>query len=213
HHLLLDIHDGYRPTGLTRTYPNLMTVEGVRGNEHFPTAEHDCTLPFTRYVAGPADYTVCYYDKRLKNTHGHQLAMAVISFSPLQCIFWYDKPTDYRGEPEIEFFRHVPTVWDDTKVIADEIEKFAAIARRSGNDWFVGVINNEPRELKLPLTFLHKNKKYEAHIYSDDSSIATRTHVAVKTQTVDSKTILIAALQSSGGEAIWLTPEKSERSH
>ena len=98
HHLMLDIHDGYRPTGYSRTYPNLMTVEGIRGNEHFPTAAHNCTLPFTRYIAGPGDYTVCYYDRRLKTTHAHQLAMAVVSYSPLQWIFWYDKPSMYAGE-------------------------------------------------------------------------------------------------------------------
>ena len=96
HHLMLDIHDGYRPTGNSRTYPNLMTVEGVRGNEHFPSAAHNCTLPFTRYIAGPADYTVCYFDHRLKTTHAHQLAMAVVSYSPLQWIFWYDKPSAVR---------------------------------------------------------------------------------------------------------------------
>ena len=76
---MLNIHDGYRPTGYARTYPNLLTVEGIRGNEHFPTPEHNCTLPFTRYVAGSADYTVCYYDQRLQTTHAHQLAMAVVS--------------------------------------------------------------------------------------------------------------------------------------
>jgi hypothetical protein len=208
HHLLLNIHDGYRPTGLARTWPNLLTVEGVRGNEHFPTAEHNCTLPFTRYLAGFADYTVCYYSPRLKNTtHAHQLAMAVVSFSPLQSIFWYDKPSDYHGEPEIEFFQHVPTVWDDTKVLAGEIGQYAAIARRSGDAWFIGVINDgQPRTLKLPLAFLGQKQKYMVHIYSDDDSIKTRTHVAVTTRLVDGKTLLTVPLKPTGGEAIWLAP-------
>lgn len=207
HHLLLDIHDGYRPTGYARTYPNLMTVEGVRGNEHFPTAEHNCTLPFTRYIAGSADYTICYYDHRLKNTHAHQLAMAVVSFSPLQSIFWYDRPSMFGGEPEIEFFRHLPTVWDDTKVLNGEIGRFATIARRHGNDWFIGAINDhEPRTLKVPLTFLDPAKKYEAHIYADDQTVATRTHVAVRTRTVDARTILEMPLSPGGGEAVWLAP-------
>jgi hypothetical protein len=207
YHLLLDIHDGYRPTGFARAYPNLLTVEGIRGNEHFPTSEHNCTVPFTRYIAGSADYTVCYYDRRLKNTHAHQLAMAVVSYSPLQSIFWYDKPSMYGGEPEIEFFRHVPTVWDDTKVINGEIGKFATIARRSGDDWFVGTINNtESRTLKLPLNFLNAGRSYVAHIYSDDKSIATQTHVAVLTQTVNSLMTLDVSLQSAGGQAVWITP-------
>jgi hypothetical protein len=209
HHLMLNIHDGYRPTGFARTYPNLLTVEGVRGNEHFPTPEHNCTLPFTRYVAGSADYTVCYYDQRLQTTHAHQLAMAVVSYSPLQWIFWYDRPSMFGGEPEIEFFQHVPTVWDDTKVINGEIGKFATIARRSGDDWFIGTINNrEPRELKVSLAFLDGGKKYTAHLYSDDQSVATRTKVGIETRAVDSRTILNVPLRAAGGHAVWITPAK-----
>ena len=207
HHLVLDIHDGYRPTGLARTWPNLLTVEGIRGNEHMPTPEHNCTLPFTRYLAGQADYTVCYYTSRKQTTFAHQLAMAVISFSPLQSIFWYDKPSDYHGEPEVEFFRHVPTVWDDTKVLAGEIGQYAVIARRSGSDWFIGAINGgEPRTLKAPLTFLDPGRHYVAHIYADAQSVPTRTHVAITTREVDSSTVLEMPLQSAGGEAVWITP-------
>jgi alpha-glucosidase len=207
HHLMLNIHDGYRPTGLIRTWPNLMTVEGIRGNEHFPTAEHNCTIPFTRYVAGPADYTVCYYDKRVQTTHAHQLAMAVISFSPLQWIYWYDKPSAYHGEPEVEFFQHVPTVWDETRVVNGEIGKFATIARRAGGDWFIGTINGgEPRTLNIPLAFLDRGRRYTAHLYSDDDSVQTRTHVGVVTRAVDSESILDVPLKPAGGQAIWITP-------
>lgn len=203
HHLMLDLHDGFRPTGLARTYPNLMTVEGIRGNEHFPTPDHNCTLPFTRYIAGSADYTICYYDRRLKTSRAHQLAMAVVSYSPLQFVFWYDKPSDYRGEPEVEFFRRVPTVWDDTKVINGEIGKFATIARRSGEDWFIGTINGgDPRQLKLPLTFLTPGRSYIAHIYSDVS----RTRVAVESCPVDSLKTLDVPLKAAGGQAVWITP-------
>jgi alpha-glucosidase len=207
HHLVLDIHDGYRPTGLARTWPNLLTVEGIRGNEHMPKPEHNCTLPFTRYLAGSADYTVCYYTSRKQTTFAHQLAMAVVSFSPLQFIFWYDRPSDYHGEPEIEFFRHVPTVWDDTKVLNGAIGKYATIARRSGEEWFVGTINDrEPRTLKVPLDFLDPHRRYLAHIYSDDDSVPTRTHVAVKTLPVDARTVLGVPLRPAGGQAVWITP-------
>lgn len=205
HHLMLDIHDGYRSTGLSRTWPNLMTVEGIRGNEHFPTAEHNCTLPFTRYLAGCADYTVCYYDKRLQTTHAHQLAMAVISFSPLQWILWYDKPADYHGEPEIEFFRHMATVWDETRLVDGKIGAYAIEARRSGQDWFVGAINaREPRKLRLPLDFLPAGARYTAHLYADDPTVRTRTQVSVRTESVDRSTVLDLSLALNGGEAIWL---------
>jgi alpha-glucosidase len=209
HHLMLNIHDGYRPTGLARTYPNLMTVEGIRGNEHMPTAEHNCTLPFTRYIAGSADYTVCYFDKRIKTTHAHQLAMAVVSFSPLQWIFWYDRPSVYKDEPEIEFFRRVPTVWDDTKVVGGEIGKYAVIARRSGGDWFIGTINGgEKRWLEIPLDFLTPGQSYVAHIYSDDDSASTRTKVGIETRQADANTIIEAELRPTGGQAVWITPAK-----
>jgi alpha-glucosidase len=208
HHLMLNIHDGYRSTGLSRTWPNLMTVEGIRGNEHFPTPEHNCTLPFTRYVAGCGDYTVCYYDKRLKTTHAHQLAMNVISYSPLQWIFWYDRPALYHGEPEVEFFRVVPTVWDETKVVQGEIGKFATLARRHGESWFVGTINNsEPRTLSVALDFLPRGRKFTAHIYADDDTVATATKVSVKTSEVDASTTLEVPLHAAGGQAIWLEPK------
>jgi alpha-glucosidase len=211
HHLMLNIHDGYRPTGFARTWPNLMTVEGIRGNEHFPTPEHNCTLPFTRYVAGSGDYTVCYYDHRLQTTHAHQLAMAVVSYSPLQWIFWYDRPEMFGDEPEVEFFQHVPTVWDDTKVINGEIGKYATIARRSGDDWFVGTINDsETRTLKVPLNFLTAGRQYIAHIYSDNDSVATRTQVAVETRPVDSLTTFDVPLKIAGGHAVWITPAQKK---
>src|SRR4029078_11093383 len=125
---LLDIHDGYRSTGIQRTYPNLLTVEGIRGNEQMPTPEHNCTLPFTRFGGGIGDYTVCYLDRRLKTTHAHQLAMGVVSFSPMQWLYWYDRPSQYQEVPhEIEFWVHLPTVWDNTKVVHGKIGQYATI--------------------------------------------------------------------------------------
>lgn len=206
-HLVLDIHDGYRPTGYSRTYPNLLTVEGVRGNEHMPTPEHNCTLPFTRFIDGAADYTICYYDPRKKTTYAQQLAMAVVYYSPLQFLYWYDKPSAYHGEPEIQFFRHVPTVWDDTKVLNGSIGEYATVARRSGNDWFVGTINNsQSRVLRVPLAFLTKGQRYIAHIYADSDSVPTRTHVSVTTLPVNTATVLNMPLHAAGGEALWITP-------
>jgi alpha-glucosidase len=205
HHLALDIHDGYRPTGNNRTYPNLLTVEGIRGNEHMPTPEHNATLPFTRYINGIGDYTVCYYTPRKLTTFAHQLAMAVVSFSPMQWIFWYDKPSDYQNEPEIEFFRHVPTVWDQTKLIQGQIGQYASIARQKGDEWFIGTVNSsQPRTLEIPLAFLTKGRKYTAHIYSDDDRAATRTKVGIETRPVDSGTVLSAPLRAAGGQAIWI---------
>lgn len=209
HHLVLDIHDGYRPTGNNRTYPNLLTVEGIRGNEHMPTAEHNTTLPFTRLIAGLADYTVCYFTPRKQTTFAHQLAMSVVAFSPMQWLYWYDKASDYQNEPEVEFFREVPTVWDETRVLHGRIGEYATIARRKGEAWFVGTINNsQPRTLQVPLAFLSHGKKYVAHTYSDDDGVATRTKVAIETQKVDSAGSIQVKLKAAGGQAIWIEPVK-----
>lgn len=207
HHLVLDIHDQYRPTGLSRTWPNLLTQEGIRGNEQMPTAAHNATLPFTRFIAGAGDYTVCYYSNRIKTTHGHQLALAAIYYSPLQFLFWYDRPEMYQQEPELDFWRDIPTVWDETRVLDGQIGEFITVARRRGRDWFVGSItNSQARELQVPLRFLESGRKYVAQIYEDDPAGASRTKVALRRYLVDSATTIRARLVPSGGQAIRLTP-------
>ena len=215
YHLMVDIHDEYRPTGFSRTYPNLMTQEGVRGNEEMPDAVNNTVLPFTRFVAGAADYTFCYYyrkelghpDRHIQNTAAHQLALPVIYYSPLQYMYWYDKPDDYQNEPELAFWDVLPTTWNDTKVLNGEIGKYITVARRNHDNWFVGCITNtEARELKVPLDFLESGKKYEATLYFDDPKVETRTHVGISKQKVDSKTVLNIKLQASGGQAILIKP-------
>ena len=207
--LMVDIHDEYRPTGFSRTYPNLITQEGIRGNEEFPDATHNTILPFTRGLAGAGDYTICYFDKRLKNTHAHQLALSVVMYSPFQFLFWYDKPAAYENEPEIEFFEKVPTTWDETQIADGVIGKYITTVRRSGKDWFVGSItNNDPRTLTLSLDFLEEGIKYNASIYSDDLSLTTRTKVAIKRKIVDNNQTLDMVMPAKGGQAIWFTPVK-----
>lgn len=215
HHLMVNVHDQYRPTGFSRTYPNLMTMEGIRGNEEMPDATHNTVLPFTRFVAGKADYTICYYfreefgkEKRhIKTTPAHQLALAAIYYSPLQWLFWYDKPNDYQGEPEVEFFAKCPTVWDETRVIDGNIGNYAIVARRSGNDWFIGAITNiESRQLILDLDFLDTKKKYLASFYTDGGEeIDTRTQVKIERFLVDEESSISLNLKASGGAAIHIT--------
>ncbi len=223
HRLMVDIHDEYRPTGYSRTFPNLMTQEGIRGDEARPSSRTTLTILFTRMLAGAGDNTICYYDRRVDEiaSHAYQLAKAVCIFSPWQFVYWYDRPPespqDIGGaggkhpvigdEPELEFFDRVPTVWDDTRVIHGEIGEFAVIARRSGSKWFVGAMNGEtPRSLEIPLVFLDEKKKYTAHIYSDDETILTRTHVKIEKRRVTATTVLSAELAPSSGLAARLVP-------
>ncbi|NMA72953.1 MAG: glycoside hydrolase family 97 protein [Bacteroidales bacterium] len=209
--ILVDIHDEYRPTGFSRTYPNLLTQEGIRGNEEFPDATHNTILPFTRFLCGAGDYTICYYDQRIKTTHAHQLALSVVYYSPLQFLYWYDNPSLYNGEPEIEFFDKVHTVWDDTKPIDGEIGEFITVARRKGDEWFLGTLgNNDAQRIRTPLHFLKSNEKYVANIYVDDEKIETKTKVRVVRLIVDASDILNFQLKPSGGCAIHFIPAMKE---
>lgn len=205
--IMVNIHDDWRPTGEQRTWPNLMTAEGIRGNEEMPDATHNTVLPFTRYMAGAADYTICYYDKRIKTTHAHQLALAAVYYSPIQTLYWYDKPAYSNNEPELEFWDKIPVSWDDTKVLQGKPGEFISTARQKGEDWFVGTItNNDARTLRLAFDFLPKGKKYIATIYSDDDKVTTKTKVGLQKRTVTAATVLEVKLKASGGQAIWLTP-------
>ena len=206
--MVVDIHDEYRPTGYERTYPNLLTQEGIRGNEEMPPAEHNLILPFTRGLCGAGDYTICWYSNRIKTSRAHQLGCAVVFYSPLQFVYWYDRPSMYRGEPELDFFKHVPTVWDDTRVLQGTPGEYITMARRSGDTWFVGTLNaEERRKLKVSMSFLPLGKKFSAEIHSDaDPTGADSKTVKIERTTIDSTTVLTADLAHNGGQAIRLVP-------
>jgi alpha-glucosidase len=206
--IMMNVHDDWRPTGEQRTWPNLMTAEGIRGNEEMPDATHNTVLPFTRYIAGAADYTICYYDPRIKTTHAHQLALAAIYYSPLQTLYWYDEPADSHNEPELEFWDHIPVTWDETNVLQANPGQYIATARRKGEEWFMGIItNNKARTMQISFRFLPAGKKFIAKIYGDDPAVNTATKVSVVEKRIDAATVLDVKLVASGGQAIWIRPE------
>lgn len=209
HGLMVDVHDEYRTTGYERTYPNLMTVEGIGGDETTPEPEQTLTYQFARFIAGPADNTVCYFADRVPkmSSHAFQLAKPVCLYSPWQFLFWYDRPSAAGDEPELEFWDRVPTTWDETRVLGGRIGEFSAVARRRGEEWFIGCMNgSESRELSLKLNFLAAGKRYAASIYSDDPSLDTKTRVRIERRPVDRATILKAPLPARGGQAIHIAP-------
>jgi alpha-glucosidase len=227
YHLMVDIHDEYRPTGYSRTYPNLMTQEGIRGDETRPSNSLTLTILFTRMLAGAGDNTICYYDRRVEQnaSHAYQLAKSVCIYSPWQFLYWYDRPdssprrTGGAGgshniigdEPELEFFDHVPTVWDETKVLHGNIGEYAVITRRSGENWFIGCMNgNDQHSFEVPLDFLKNERRYVAHIYSDDPAISTRTHVKISRYIVDSSSIMNINVPAKCGQAIRFVPATNE---
>lgn len=204
HHIMVDIHDEYRPTGWSRTYPNLMTQEGIGGNEEMPDAEHNTILPFTRFLCGPADYTPCYFNGRVKNTKAHQLAMPVVYYSPITFLYWYDLPNVYKGEKELDFWKYCPTVWDESKALQGEIGEYILQARRSGDDWFVGAMTGlQARDITINTAdFLQKGRKYRVKMYNDDPMLNTRTKVASTVQTLKAGKVMKLHLQPSGGAAL-----------
>jgi len=221
--LIIDVHDEYRPTGFSRTYPNFLTQEGIAGDETTVPNEHTLITMFTRCLAGAADNTICYYNKRVERmgSHASQLAKAVCIFSPLQFIYWYDKApnaplkedglwgdTEHIGnEPELEFFDNVPTTWDETKVLYAKIGELGVIARRKGEEWFIGGINaNTAHNVTVDFSFLTEGVNYKAKIYTDDESIKTRTRVRIEEKQVNSNSTLELDVKVNNGFAMHLVP-------
>jgi Glycosyl-hydrolase 97 C-terminal, oligomerisation/Glycoside hydrolase 97 len=185
-----------------------MTVEGIGGNEVFPTPVHNATLPFSRFLAGAADYTFCWYSPRLQNSHAHQLALSVIFYSPWTVLYWYDRPQQYRDERELEFWDHLPTTWDDTRVINGQIGASVTVARRKGKQWRVGTIHAvEGKPLEVPLDFLERGRKYMATVYTDKAADGNPSRmVKIEAMPVDRTTVLRVAIPTNGGHAMHIVP-------
>jgi alpha-glucosidase len=207
HRLMVDIHDEFRNTGYQRTYPNLMTVEGIGGNEEFPSAVHNATLPFTRFLTGPADYTFCWYSNKLQRTHAHQMAISTIFFSPWQFLYWYDRPSQYKGESALDYWKTLPTTWDETRVLQGEIGRCVCVARRKGDIWYLGAICPAAKPMQIPLAFLDPGVKYTATIYADAHPEEPKNNeVRIEARAVDATAILHMDLSSNGGQAVRIVP-------
>lgn len=173
YHLLADFHGANKPTGQARTWPNEMVREAVKGMEASKLADratHETTIPFTRWLAGPAEYTVVHFGERRKNTTwAHQIASAAILSGPL--LTYAANPDSLLNNPAVDIIKAIPAVWDETIVLPpSEIGELAVFARRKGNNWFVAVMNGvQPKKIRIPLSFL-KNEKYQAVIAKDDPS-------------------------------------------
>lgn len=177
HKMLVDFHGAYKPTGWLRTFPNVLTSEGVAGLENhkwgsFVTPKHNVTLPFTRMVAGPMDYTpgamINFHEKDHKiwfnlpasvGTRCHQLGMYVVYESPLQMLA--DSPSNYYREPAcMEFLSQVPAVWDDTRVLKASVGEYVVVARRNGDVWYIGgMVGEKGQKFEIDLDFLSKGNK------------------------------------------------------
>jgi alpha-glucosidase len=207
HRLMVNLHDNLRPAGLERTLPNYIALEGVRGNEQFPSARHNVTLPFTRALAGPIDYTICYAHERNQTTNAHQLAMAAVYYNPLTFLYWYDEPAKYTDDaawPELRWFDECPTRWDETAALGGAIGEYVVVARRHGKRWFLGAMTNEQaRRVPIATDFLGKGR-WHATIYADGTaaSQARQTPVEISSRELRAGDRLELALAPGGGQAI-----------
>jgi alpha-glucosidase len=222
HHLMVDLHGAEHPTGLVRTYPHYLTQEGVLGAEYNKwsrriTATHNVTLPYTRMLLGPMDYTPggfrnvspATFNPRndlpfVQTTRGQALAMYVVYDSPLGLVS--DSPDTYRGSPAgLDFVSATPTTWDETRFIAGEVGQSIVLARRKGADWWIGAMSNEAgRTVTVPLSFLGAGT-FAADIRQDG---AAPTDLVASKQTVKAGDVLTLKLAPSGGAAVRLTPAR-----
>lgn len=181
--LMVDIHDEYRPTGYSRTYPNLVTQEGIRGDEESPSLKQAIHTLYNRMICGAGDYTNCYFDKRVTQKMGGraaQLAKLVVFHSPWQFIYWYDRPeqspsrTGGAGSAEsimkkdalTSLYCSIPTVWDETRFLNGEMGTYAVIARRSSSNWYIGILNaGGNRRISIPLDMLDSKADYSSTLY------------------------------------------------
>ena len=219
HELMIDIHDEYRPTGVSRTYPNLMTQEGIRGDEESPTNAMVLNTLFTRMIAGAGDHTNCYFSKRVKEqmgSHASQMAKAICIYSPWQFVFWYDRPPDSPSKvggagqnqrhiieiPELSFYDHLPTVWDNSKIISGYPGEHAIVARRSGSSWFLAALNGDnDREFTISLDFLDAGKTYQMTLYEDTPRSAAGENVKSTVLVVDKDKDIRRMVRAQGGFA------------
>lgn len=222
HKLIIDFHGMYKPTGIQRTYPNILNFEGVKGlennkwtaNDDVPL--YDTTIPFIRMMAGPMDYTPGAMRNATKSefkpshstpmsqgTRCHQLALYTIFEAPLQMMA--DSPTAFMKEQEsTDFIAKVPTTFDETVALDGEVGKYVSIARKKDNIWYLGAITNwDSRDITIDFSFLEKGKKFQAEVFSDGiNADKAATDYKKEIITVDSTTKLTYPLANGGGLAM-----------
>ena len=228
HHLLVDFHGAYKPAGLRRRFPNVLTREGVKGLEHNKwstdiTPTHNVTLPFIRMVPGPMDYTpgamlnaqpedfrIVFRRPMSMTTRAHQVAMYVVYESPLQMLA--DSPSNYLREPECTaFIADVPVVWDDIRVLVASVGNYVAVARKAGEVWYIGVMGNEQaRTLELDLSFLGQGAFQLQYIADGPNAQRYAGDYVQQTKVVNRTTKLTVHLAPGGGWAGKITRQKAD---
>ena len=226
HQLVVNFHGAYTPTGLARTWPNYITQEAILGNEYnkmggYCDPKHHITLPFTRNLLGPGDFTpggflnrsVSQWRKtsptQVMGTRARQLALATVLDSPLLCMA--DSPANYRGQTGLEYFRGLPTVWDETRVLSADLAEHLVEARRKGDIWYIAAMNHDkPLTLRVPLDFLGKGA-HTIRIFADKpESATTATEITDTTRPITAKDSLEIPMVGDGGFAACIRPSRTQ---
>jgi len=227
----INTHEPVKDTGLRRTYPNWISREGARGQEYNAAwappnpPRHNVTLPFTRMLSGPMDFTPGIFDLmhqgpesefRVASTLAHQLALYVVLYSPIQMAA--DLPENYEKRPDaFQFIKDVPADWEESIALDGEVGKFVVFAReeRGGGDWYVGAISGErPKDIVVPFSFLHPDTRYRATIYRDGDAADWKSNpydYEIERRSLTSEDSLELRLAAGGGVAIRLQPDKRAR--
>ena len=229
--IMLDVHEPIKDTGERRTYPNMMSREGARGQEWNAwdpaggnPVDYLTILPFTRMLAGPMDYTPGIFDlefkqagrpdNRVHGTLAKELAIYVVLYSPLQMAA--DLVENYRDQPALQFVKDVPVDWEETRVLHGKIGDYITVVRkdRNSDDWYLGSITDEnPRDLEAALSFLPAGKKYLAEIYADAAETDWKSNpraIDIRKLLVDQNTRYRIRLAAGGGQAVRLRPATEE---
>lgn len=232
--IMVDVHEPIKDTGERRTWPNMMSREGARGQEYNAWSgdggnppEHETILFFTRMLSGPMDFTPGVFDiliergtgrprrsdePRIRTTLAKQLALYVVLYSPLQMAA--DLPENYEKKPAFQFVRDVAVDWDESRVLEGKIGDYVVVARkeRNGQDWFIGAITDEEgRTFDIPLSFLPKGRNYVAEVYADGANAHWLTNplpVAISTRAVTAGSRLRVVLAPGGGQAVRIRPAR-----
>ena len=223
--LMVDVHDEYRPTGYSRTYPNLITQEGIRGDEESPSLNQTIYTLYNRMICGAGDYTNCFFAERVTTKMGGraaQLAKRIAIYSPWQFIFWYDRPNKapsriggagaaesvIKTDAITDFYCSIPVTWEDTRFYEGDMDSYAVVARRSASDWYVGILNaGDKRQITLPLTMLKDHSRYKATLYYQASG-KKKEIVDVKEIKLQGRKNLTLEVESNSGCVLYLTPRK-----
>ena len=219
-HLTITLHGCPKPTGLERTYPNLLTNEAVRNLEYDKwdkegcPPEHEVTIPFTRMLAGPLDFHQGSFRAVRPEAFKPRNDAPLVMGTPCRTLASYvvyqnhlsmvaDYPTAYRGHPALPALVDIPSTWDDTRVLDAKPREYIVIARRSGDIWYIGAMTDrKAREVKIPLNFLGAGD-YQAKVYSDD--LSAKHEMAIRSETVTAKSTITVNLATAGGALIRLS--------